>query len=228
MRGDLADLPQEPRGIDRASLGQLAASIKGEVLFSGKPGYDDARRVFNAMHEWRRPAAVVRCADERDVIEAVLRLRASGTLVAVKGGGHHVAGFGTCDGGVVIDLGALRQTRVDPASQRVRVGGGATLRDVDLATSAVGQAVPLGVVSKTGVAGLTLSGGVGWLTRGHGYSCDNLISLRVVSSEGTILTVSSEENPDLFWALREGGGNFGIVTEFPRRRACSATRKARC
>jgi hypothetical protein len=217
MSGSMDPRPEAHAGVDRNTLRRLAESITGRVILPGQGEYDAARRVFNAMHNWQRPAAVVRCADERDIVEAVLRLRASGVDIAVRGGGHHIAGFGTCDGGVVIDLGDLRSTLVDSSAHRVRVAGGATLWDVDSATSAAGEAVPLGVVSKTGVAGLTLGGGVGWLTRAYGYSCDSLVSLRTVSTEGEILTASAEENPDLFWGLQGGGGNFGIVSEFEFR-----------
>jgi FAD/FMN-containing dehydrogenase len=209
--------PEADVGVDRKSLRELAGSITGRVVLPDDREYDDACRVFNAMHNWRRPAAVVRCADERDIVEALLRLRHSGAAIAVRGGGHHIAGFGTCDGGVVIDLGDLRDTRVDGSAHRVRVAGGATLGDVDVATSLAGEAVPLGVVSRTGVAGLALGGGVGWLTRAYGYTCDSLVSLRVVTTEGTILTASADENPDLFWGLQGGGGNFGIVSEFEFR-----------
>jgi len=202
---------------DQASdaLDLLRAKLRGPVIAPGQPGYDDARKVWNAMFDDRRPLAVVRCVDEDDVAAAVRCLRGTGAPIAIRGGGHHIAGFGTCDAGFVIDMGAMRTVvPVDDGGSRVRVAGGATLHDVDTATDAVGRAVPLGVVSPTGVAGLTLSGGLGWLTRRHGYTCDNLVSARVVTAEGEVVVASERENPELLWALRGGGGNFGVVTEF--------------
>ena len=194
----------------------LTADLRGTVTTPDDPKYDSARRVWNAMFDVRRPAAVLRCADEADVATAVRLLRDANVPVAVRGGGHHIAGFGTCDSGFVIDLGAMRSASpVDGG--RMLVQGGATLHEVDTAGDRVGRAVPLGVVSETGVAGLALSGGVGWLTRRHGYTCDNLLAARVVTAEGEIVRASETENADLLWGLRGGGGNFGIVTEFEFR-----------
>lgn len=166
------------------------------------------------MFDDRMPLAVARCANEEDVCLAVSVLSQEDVPVAVRGGGHHIAGFGTCHEGVVIDLGGLRHAESHAAGSEITVGGGATLHDVDVATSVVDRAVPLGVVSETGVGGLTLSGGIGWLTRLYGYSADNVVSARVVTANGEVVRASERENADLFWGLRGGGGNFGIVTEF--------------
>ena len=202
----------EQAGLDDL-VRELTAELRGTVTAPGNPKYDSARLVWNAMFDARRPAAVVRCEDEDDVATAVRLLRDADVPVAVRGGGHHIAGFGTCEGGFVIDLGAMR-TASPVDGGRMLVQGGATLHEVDTAGESVGRAVPLGVVSETGVAGLTLSGGVGWLTRRHGYTCDNLLGARVVTADGEIVHASETENADLLWALRGGGGNFGIVTEF--------------
>jgi FAD/FMN-containing dehydrogenase len=193
-------------------LARLGGEIDGTVVDRTHPDWDRRRRVWNAMFDDRRPFAIIRCATEQDVVTTVRRLRDTGLPVAVRGGGHHIAGFGTCDSGIVIDLGGLRGTRL--VGSRMYVEGGALLHDVDVAGAASGCAVPLGVVSPTGVAGLTLSGGVGWLTRRHGYTCDNLVAARVVTADGTLVVASESDNADLLWGLRGGGGNFGIVTRF--------------
>jgi hypothetical protein len=198
-------------------IAALRSDLRGAVITSDHADYDQRRRVWNAMFDDRRPVAVLRCSDEDDVVRAVRRLHDVELPVAVRGGGHHIAGFGGCDGGVVIDLGAMRSATLCPDGSRVRVQGGATLHDVDVATSELSRAVPLGVVSRTGVGGLTLSGGLGWLTRLHGYTCDNLLSARVVTAAGSVMTASDDQNPDLLWGLRGGGGNFGVVTEFEFR-----------
>ena len=178
--------------------------------------YDEARQIWNAAID-RHPGLIARCLGVADVIHAVKFAAANDLLVAVRGGGHNVAGRALCDDGIVIDLSAMRGVLVDPKTRTVRVQGGATLGDLDRETHLHGLAVPVGVVSKTGVAGLTLGGGVGWLVRKHGLSCDNVISFELVTAEGALLTASAEEHPDLFWALRGGGGNFGIVTCFTFR-----------
>ncbi len=196
---------------------QLRNELAGPVISPSDDRYQDACRVWNAMFDNHRPAVVLRCADEEDVRRAISALRHSDLRVAVRGGGHHVAGFGTCDGGAVIDLSEIRSTEIRDGGSVIAVGGGATLHDVDTATDAVGRAVPLGVVSPTGVGGLTLSGGVGWLTRLHGYTCDNLVAARVVTAAGEVVHTSETENQDLLWGLRGGGGNFGVVTEFQYR-----------
>lgn len=196
---------------------QLIAELKGEVISPADHRYQDARKVWNAMFDDHRPAVILRCADEEDVLKSIRAVRHADLPVAVRGGGHHVAGFGTCDGGVVIDLSRIRSTEMRNGGLVAAVGGGATLHDVDTATDAHDRSVPLGVVSPTGVGGLTLSGGVGWLTRLHGYTCDNLVAARVVTAAGEIVRTSETENPDLLWGLRGGGGNFGVVTEFEYR-----------
>jgi hypothetical protein len=197
-----------------AVVRQLKSGVRGDVIDAADPGYDGARRVWNAMYDDCRPAAVVRCADEDAVAATVRILRQVGLeiRVAVRGGGHHIAGFGVCDGGVVIDLSRLR--RAVALDDRMLVAGGATLHEVDVAGAAVSRAVPVGVVSETGLAGLALSGGVGWLTRMRGYTCDSLVRARVVTADGEVITADEAENADLLWGLRGGGGNFGIVTEF--------------
>lgn len=192
----------------------LRVDLRGSVIGSNQPAYDQRRRVWNAMFDECRPAALLTCADEDDVVRAIRRLRDSELPVTVRGGGHHVAGFGASDAGFVIDLRAIRKVTLKPGGRHVLVQGGATLHDVDAVTSQVGRAVPLGTVSSIGVGGLALSGGIGWLTRRHGYTCDNLVSARVVTADGSVLGASVGENPDLFWGLRGGGGNFGVVTEF--------------
>ncbi|MFZ3454751.1 FAD-binding oxidoreductase [Arthrobacter sp. 7Tela_A1] len=194
----------------------LADTLSGSLTLFGDEGYDARRRVWNGMIDVQ-PAAVVRAANTEDVAAVLAFAQATGLPLAVRGGGHNVAGNGTVDGGIVLDLGDLRGVEVDPAAGTATVGGGATLSDVDSATVPVGLAVPLGVVSGTGVAGLTLGGGVGWMTRSHGLSVDNLLAADVVLADGTAVHASAEENPELFWGLRGGGGNFGVVTSLTFR-----------
>jgi FAD/FMN-containing dehydrogenase len=194
----------------------LSRRLRGDLVTPGHPEYEVARRVYNAMIDCH-PLMVVRCLDVADVMAGVNFAREYHLLLAVRGGGHNVAGFGTCDAGVVLDLSALRSIRVDPARRTVRVEGGATWGDVDHATASFGLAVPAGVVSTTGVAGLTLGGGTGHLTRKYGLTVDNLISADVVTADGELVFTSEKEHPDLFWALRGGGGNFGVVTAFEFR-----------
>jgi len=191
----------------------LQASIAGEVLLPAEPGYDAARAIWNAMID-RRPGVIVRCRGVADVIDAVRFARARQMPIAIRGGGHNVAGHAVCDGGLMIDLSRMRAVRIAPEARRAWVEGGALWRDVDRATQAFGLATPGGLISDTGVAGLTLSGGLGWLRARHGLSIDNLRSADVVTADGRLLHASETEHADLFWALRGGGGNFGVVTSF--------------
>jgi FAD/FMN-containing dehydrogenase len=192
---------------------QLASRVTGSLLFPGDAGYDDARSLWNGMFD-RRPAVIVQPADTDSVAAAVTVAREHDLLLAVKGGGHNSAGTGACDDGMTIDLSALRSVTFDPALTVLRVGGGCLLSDVDRQTEKDGQAVPAGIISHTGVGGLTLGGGFGWISRKHGLTIDNLGAAEVVTADGRRVHASAADNPDLFWGLRGGGGNFGIVTEF--------------
>jgi len=184
-----------------------------EIVVAGDGGYDGARAVWNAMID-RRPAAIIRCRNAADAVTAVSFARAQGLPVSIRGGGHNVAGHAVGDGGVMIDLSGMRGVRVDPERRRTWVEGGATWGDVDRATQVFGLATPGGLISDTGVAGLTLSGGIGWLRSRHGLCIDNLVAAEVVTADGRLMRASPEENADLLWALKGGGGNFGIVTAF--------------
>ena len=195
------------------ALELLRRSRAGEVLAPADAGYDTARAVWNAMVD-RRPAVIVRCKGTADVINAVKFAAAHDLPVSIRGGGHNVAGHAVCDDGVMIDLSSMRAVRVDPERQRAWVEGGATWSDVDRATQAFGLATPGGLISDTGVAGLTLSGGIGWLRSRYGLCIDNLEGADVVTADGRLLRTSAEENTDLLWALKGGGGNFGVVTTF--------------
>jgi FAD/FMN-containing dehydrogenase len=192
---------------------KFAANLRGTAIRAGDPGYDDARKLFNAMID-KRPRLIVRCVDAADVIAAVNFGRDSKLPIAIRGGGHNGPGFGSVDDGLVIDMSMMKGVRVDPKNHRVRVGPGCTTGDVDHATHAFGQAVPFGIISTTGVAGLTLSGGHGYLGRQYGLASDNLIEADVVLADGSFATASETENADLLWGLRGGGGNFGVVTSF--------------
>jgi len=191
----------------------MTEAVRGRVVTPSDSDYDDARVVYNAMHD-RRPRAIIRCMDSTDVMAAVAAARDGGFDLAIRGGGHSVPGFGTVDDGLVIDLSPMKNVWVDPVKKVVRVGGGATWGDVDHATHPFGLAAPGGIISTTGVGGLTLGGGIGYLTRGVGFSIDNLLSTDVVLADGRQVTASDYQNEDLFWALRGGGGNFGVVTSF--------------
>ena len=195
------------------TFASLKETISGELILPDSPHYDEVRTIWNAMID-KRPAAIVRCAGVADVVAAVNFAREAGMLLAVHGGGHNIAGKSMCDDGLVIDLSKLNAVRVDPQARRAFVGPGAKLADVDRETQAFGLATPTGINSTTGISGLTLGGGFGWLTTQYGMTVDNLVSARVVTASGRILRASAEENTDLFWALRGGGGNFGVVTEF--------------
>jgi FAD/FMN-containing dehydrogenase len=199
-----------------AAVEELRGGIRGEVIVPGDANYDEARAVWNAMIE-RRPAVIVRCRGAADVCRAVRFARYSGLRLAVRGGGHNIAGNAVCDGGVVIDLSLMRSVRVDPAARTARVEAGCTLRDVDHEAQAFGLAVPVGINSTTGIAGLTLGGGFGWISRSLGLTIDSLLSADVVTAEGELVHASGTDHPDLFWAIRGGGGNFGIVTSFEFR-----------
>ena len=194
-------------------VNQFRTQLRGQLIAPEDPGYAEARKVYNAMHD-RKPALIARCADVADVMAAVCFGQEKGLTVSVRGGGHHAAGLGVCDGGLVIDLSAIRYVHVDPDSRTVRVGGGCTWADVDHATHPFGLAVPAGIISTTGVGGLTLGGGLGHLTRQFGLTIDNLLAADVVLADGKFVVASPEDNPDLFWAIRGGGGNFGVVTSF--------------
>jgi FAD/FMN-containing dehydrogenase len=200
----------------KPTLDELRAQVRGEVVGPGDEGYDDARAVHNAMID-RRPAVVVRCANAGDVMTTVDFARENALDLSVRGGGHSVPGFGTNDDGVVIDLSRMRGVRVDPAARTARAEGGATWGDFNAATYAFGLATTGGIISTTGIAGLTLGGGIGYLTRGAGLSLDNLVSADVVTADGRFLVASERENEDLFWALRGGGGNFGVATSLEYR-----------
>jgi FAD/FMN-containing dehydrogenase len=206
----------EPTTRSFAPLDQLAAALHGDLITPGDPAYDQARAVYNAMID-KRPAAIARCRDAADVITAVRFARDNGLEITVRGGAHNAAGHAVWDDALVVDLSLLRSTTVDPRNHTVRADPGCTWGDVDHATVAFGMATPSGFLASTGVAGLTLGGGIGYLSRRYGLTVDNLISADVVLADGTFVTASENSHSDLFWALRGGGGNFGIVTSFTFR-----------
>jgi len=199
--------------LDAMELENLKAGLRGALLMPGDDGYDQARTVWNAMID-RHPALVVRCAGVNDIRQAVNFARTHGLLLAVKGGGHNIAGNAVCDGGMLIDLSRMRSVQIDPAQRVAHVEPGATLGDFDTEAQAFGLATPVGVNSTTGIAGLTLGGGFGWFSRKQGMTIDNLLAVDVVTADGNFVRASAKENSDLFWALRGGSGNFGIVPRF--------------
>ncbi|HKC78343.1 MAG TPA: FAD-binding oxidoreductase [Gaiellaceae bacterium] len=198
------------------SVAGLASAVKGRVVESGAPDYDESRALFNAMID-KRPAAIAYCADEADVAAALRYGVEHGLRIAVRGGGHNGAGLGSVDDGLVIDLSQLNQIEVDPGAKVARVQGGALLKDLLEATHQHGLTVPVGIIGTTGVGGLTLGGGIGHFSRGMGLTIDNLLAATVVLADGSVVQTDAEREPDLFWALRGGGGNFGIVTQFTFR-----------
>ena len=202
--------------LDQAARSRLGQGFGGELIAPSDAGYDEARKVYNAMID-RRPGLIARCAGPGDVSAAVDLARREGVLVSVRGGGHNAGGLGVCDDGLVIDLSAMRQVEVDPGRGTVRVQGGATWGEVDRATHEHGLAVPSGIISTTGVGGLALGGGIGHLSRRFGLSLDNLLSADMVLADGSSVTASEDQHDDLFWAIRGGGGNFGAVTSFEFR-----------
>jgi FAD/FMN-containing dehydrogenase len=202
--------------VTELDISALVTQVRGEVIPPDNPGYEQARATYNATVD-RRPALIVRCVDTADVIAGVNFARENELDLAIRGGGHNVVGFGTTDDGIVLDLSPMKGIRVDPAARLATVQGGCTWGDLDHATHTFGLAAPGGVVSTTGIGGLTLGGGVGYLSRSRGLSIDNVVSADVVLADGSFVTASKDENEDLFWALRGGGGNFGVVTSFTFR-----------
>ena len=198
------------------TLSALAARLRGQMILPGDPEYDRARAVWNARAD-RRPRAIVRCAGVSDVIAAVNHARETGMPLSIRSGGHHVGGFAICNGGIVIDLSAMRDVRVDPRVRRARVGPGARVRDLDHEAQTFGLMTTGAPVSTVGIGGYTLGGGLGWTSRAHGLACDNLLSADVVTASGRLVHTSERENPDLFWGLRGGAGNYGVVTSLEFR-----------
>lgn len=195
------------------SIETLKNRLDGPLVLPGDPHYNEVRAIWNGMID-RMPAVIVRCRNETDVVHAVKHARENKITVSIRGGGHNIAGHAVCEGGMMIDLSTMKEVRVDAAERRAYVQPGATLYDVDRAAQAHGLAVPVGINSTTGIAGLALGGGFGWLTRKYGLTSDNLVSARIVTADGRCLHVSATSHADLFWALRGGGGNFGVVTQF--------------
>ena len=197
-------------------ISELKNGFKGDVILSGDGAYESARKIWNGMID-KRPALIARCAGTPDIVRTVNFARDTGAMLAVRGGGHNIAGNAICDDGVVLDLSGMKAVSVDAGARRATVEGGATLADFDAATQAHGLSTPMGINSTTGVAGLTLGGGFGWLSRKHGMTVDNLESAEVVTAAGEVVRASAKQHPDLFWALRGGSGNFGVVSRFEFR-----------
>src|SRR5467141_3423781 len=199
--------------LEEAAVQDFAAGLRGPLLRPDDGGYDETRKVWNGMID-KRPALIARCTGVADIIDAVNFARTNELLVSVRGGGHNITGNAVCDGGLMIDLSRMKSVRVDPARRTARAEAGLTWGEYNRETQAFGLASTGGVVSTTGIAGLTLGGGLGWLHGKHGLSCDNLLSADLVTADGQFLTASADQHPDLFWGLRGGGGNFGVVTSF--------------
>ena len=199
-----------------ATLGELAQAIQGEVILPGDAGYDDARAIWNGAHD-KKPALIVRGKGAADVVKAVEFARSEGLPIAIRGGGHSIPGFSTVDDGIVLDLSGMKAVRVNPDRTTITAEAGCLWSDVDAEAQAFGLAVTGGLISTTGIAGFTLGGGIGWLVRKYGLTCDNLVGADIVTADGQYLHVSENEHPDLLWALRGGGGNFGVVTSFELR-----------
>jgi FAD/FMN-containing dehydrogenase len=192
---------------------KLVSKVKGQVVLPDDPSYDEVRKIWNAMID-RRPAVIVRCAEADDVVHAIKFARTNGLEISIRGAGHNIAGNAVCDNGLMIDLSTMKKVRIEAEKRRAYVEPGATLRDFDEAAQAHGLATPVGINSTTGIAGLTVGGGFGWLTRKYGMTIDNLISADMITADGNKIRVSANENAELFWAIRGGGGNFGVVTQF--------------
>src|SRR5215212_4403632 len=205
--------PSVPYVLGDGTLAELEQGLRGQLVRPGDDDYDEARSIWNGSHD-RKPALIVRCAGVADVMRAVDFARSENLSVAVRGGGHSLPGFSTSDGGIVIDLSTMRSVHVDPARRTAVAEGGATWADFDHETQAFGLAVTGGLISTTGIGGFTLGGGIGWLMRKYGLAADNLIGADVVTADGRLVHASEDENPRLLWALRGGGGNFGVVTSF--------------
>ena len=209
----IAGQNRDVMGVDQATIDEFRAGLRGIALQPGDDGYDEARTIWNEMID-HRPNLIIRCAGVSDVIAVVNFARSNALLVSVRGGGHNVSGNAVCDGGLMIDLSLMKSIHVDVATRTARAEGGATWKDYDRETQTFGLASTGGAVSRTGVAGLTLGGGWGWLSGRHGLACDNLLSADVVTADGQLMTVSADQYNELFWGLRGGGGNFGVVTSF--------------
>jgi FAD/FMN-containing dehydrogenase len=210
---EMANTTGGKTAVPTETLEGLGSNLRGSIIRADDENYDDARRLWNGMFD-KRPSVIVRCEGVADVLDAVRYARNHKLMVAIRGGAHNVAGLASYDAGYVIDLSQMRAVQVDPQARTAHVEAGAQLGDIDRETQAFGLVVPTGVVSETGIAGLTLSGGLGWLRRKWGMTCDNLLSVKMVTAEGRLVTANKTQNEDLFWALRGGGGNFGVVTSF--------------
>ena len=213
MSTNVATLEGAPTSLSDEALEELRGQLRGPALTAADPEFAEVRQVFNMMHD-REPAVIVQCTGTADVVDAVNFAREQGLAIAVRGGGHSIAGLSSIEGGMLLDLASMNGVQVDPERRIARVEGGALWGDVDRETQAFGLIAPGGVVSDTGVAGLTLGGGYGWVRRKHGLSCDHVVEAQVVCADGEVRTASKDSNEDLFWALRGGGGNFGVVTSF--------------